>query len=39
VAGAVHQDIIAEAEQHPEFEPVITDGEDKTEKQVADVET
>jgi ribose transport system substrate-binding protein len=33
-----NKDIIAEAEQHPEVELIITDGEDKTEKQVADVE-
>lgn len=33
-----NKDIIAEAAKHPEVELVITDGEDKTEKQVADVE-
>ncbi|MGC4024234.1 MAG: substrate-binding domain-containing protein [Mesorhizobium sp.] len=33
-----NKDIIAEAEKHPEVELIITDGEDKTEKQVADVE-
>src|SRR5262245_60561143 len=33
-----NKDIIAEAEKHPDVELIITDGEDKTEKQVADVE-
>jgi len=33
-----NKDIIAEAEKHPEVDLIITDGEDKTEKQVADVE-
>ena len=33
-----NRDIIAEAEKHPEVELIITDGEDRTEKQVADVE-
>jgi len=33
-----NKDIIAEAEKHPEVTLIITDGEDKTEKQVADVE-
>lgn len=33
-----NKDIIAEAAKHPNVELVITDGEDKTEKQVADVE-
>ena len=33
-----NKDIIAEAAKHPEVDLVITDGEDKTEKQVADVE-
>ena len=33
-----NKDIIAEAAKHPEVELIITDGEDKTEKQVADVE-
>jgi len=33
-----NKDIKAEAEKHPEIELIITDGEDKTEKQVADVE-
>lgn len=33
-----NKDIIAEAEKNPEVELIITDGEDKTEKQVADVE-
>jgi ribose transport system substrate-binding protein len=33
-----NKDIIAEAAKHPEVELLITDGEDKTEKQVADVE-
>ncbi|TCU13431.1 substrate-binding domain-containing protein [Rhizobium sullae] len=33
-----NKDIIAEASKHPEVELIITDGEDKTEKQVADVE-
>jgi ribose transport system substrate-binding protein len=33
-----NKDIIAEAEKHPEVELIITDGEDRTEKQVADVE-
>ena len=33
-----NKDINAEAAKHPEVELIITDGEDKTEKQVADVE-
>jgi ribose transport system substrate-binding protein len=33
-----NKDIIAEAEKHPEVRLIITDGEDRTEKQVADVE-
>ena len=33
-----NKDIIAEAEKHPDVNLIITDGEDKTEKQVADVE-
>lgn len=33
-----NKDIIAEAAKHPEVNLIITDGEDKTEKQVADVE-
>jgi ribose transport system substrate-binding protein len=33
-----NKDIIAEAEKHPEVDLIITDGQDKTEKQVADVE-
>jgi ribose transport system substrate-binding protein len=33
-----NKDIIAEAANHPEVELIITDGEDRTEKQVADVE-
>lgn len=33
-----NKDIIAEAEKHPNVNLIITDGEDKTEKQVADVE-
>jgi ribose transport system substrate-binding protein len=33
-----NKDMRAEAAKHPEIELVITDGEDKTEKQVADVE-
>ena len=33
-----NRDIITEAEKHPEVELIITDGEDRTEKQVADVE-
>jgi ribose transport system substrate-binding protein len=33
-----NKDIIAEAAKHPEVDLIITDGEDKTEKQVADVE-
>ena len=33
-----NKDIIAEANKHPEVELIITDGEDRTEKQVADVE-
>ena len=33
-----NRDIIAEAAKHPEVELIITDGEDRTEKQVADVE-
>ena len=32
-----NKDIKAEAKKHPEVELIITDGEDKTEKQVADV--
>jgi ribose transport system substrate-binding protein len=33
-----NKDIEAEAKNHPEVELIITDGQDKTEKQVADVE-
>jgi ribose transport system substrate-binding protein len=33
-----NKDIIAEAKKHPDVELIITDGEDRTEKQVADVE-
>jgi ribose transport system substrate-binding protein len=33
-----NKDIIAEAANHPDVELIITDGEDRTEKQVADVE-
>ncbi|MGE0237253.1 MAG: substrate-binding domain-containing protein [Parvibaculaceae bacterium] len=33
-----NKDIEAEAKKHPEVELIVTDGEDKTEKQVADVE-
>jgi ribose transport system substrate-binding protein len=33
-----NKDIIAEAEKHPEVRLIITDGEDRTEKQVADAE-
>jgi len=33
-----NKDIKAEAAKHPEVELIVTDGEDKTEKQVADVE-
>ena len=33
-----NKDIIAEAEKHPQVRLIITDGEDRTEKQVADVE-
>ena len=33
-----NKDIIAEAKKHPEIELIITDGEDRTENQVADVE-
>jgi ribose transport system substrate-binding protein len=33
-----NKDIIAEAAKQPDIELIITDGEDKTEKQVADVE-
>ena len=33
-----NKDIIAEAAKHPNVELIITDGEDRTEKQVADVE-
>src|ERR1700687_5868043 len=33
-----NKDIEAEAKLHPEVELIITDGQDKTEKQVADVE-
>src|SRR5580700_4981814 len=33
-----NKDIEAEAKNHPELELIITDGQDKTEKQVADVE-
>lgn len=33
-----NKDIIAEAAKHPEVELIVTDGEDRTEKQVADVE-
>src|SRR5215213_8213220 len=34
-----NKDIMAEAAKHPEVELLISDGEDRTEKQVADVET
>jgi ribose transport system substrate-binding protein len=34
-----NKDMKAEAQKHPEIELIITDGEDKTEKQVADVES
>jgi len=34
-----NKDIKAEAAKHPEIELLISDGEDRTEKQVADVET
>src|SRR5215470_9631226 len=34
-----NKDMKKEAEQHPELELLIADGQDKTEKQVADVET
>jgi ribose transport system substrate-binding protein len=33
-----NKDMIKEASQHPDLELIITDGQDKTEKQVADVE-
>jgi ribose transport system substrate-binding protein len=33
-----NKDIIAEAKKHPDVELIVTDGEDRTEKQVADVE-
>jgi len=33
-----NKDILAEAAKHPEVELIITDGEDRTEKQVSDVE-
>ncbi len=33
-----NKDIEAEAKNHPEVELIITDGQDKTEKQVADFE-
>src|ERR1700691_6716157 len=33
-----NKDIEAEAKNHPEVELIITDGQDKTEKQVADCE-
>src|ERR1700676_410387 len=33
-----NKDMIKEADKHPEIELIITDGQDKTEKQVADVE-
>ena len=33
-----NKDIIAEAKKHAEIELIITDGENRTEKQVADVE-
>jgi ribose transport system substrate-binding protein len=33
-----NKDILAEAKKHPEVDLIVTDGEDKTEKQVADVE-
>lgn len=33
-----NKDLIAEAKKHPEVDLIITDGQDKTEKQVADVE-
>src|ERR1700730_9830573 len=34
-----NKDMKAEAQKDPEIELIITDGEDKTEKQVADVES
>ena len=34
-----NKDIEAEAKKHPEVELIITDGQDKTEKQVADART
>src|SRR6201994_4884038 len=34
-----NKDMKKEAEQHPELELLIADGQDKTEKQVSDVET
>src|SRR5207249_10891743 len=34
-----NKDMKKEAEQHPELELLTADGQDKTEKQVADVET
>src|SRR5258708_37645912 len=33
-----NKDMIKEAGKHPELELIVTDGQDKTEKQVADVE-
>lgn len=33
-----NKDILSEAAKHPEVELIVADGEDKTEKQVADVE-
>src|ERR1700734_249303 len=36
--GQFNKDIEAEAKNHPEVQLIITDGQDKTEKQVADVE-
>src|ERR1700726_5356837 len=33
-----NKEMIKEADKHPEIELIITDGQDKTEKQVADVE-
>jgi ribose transport system substrate-binding protein len=34
-----NKDMLKEAAQHPEYQLIITDGQDKTEKQVADVES
>ena len=33
-----NKEMIKEAAKHPELELIVTDGQDKTEKQVADVE-